>query len=91
MVKRKSVSLLFSHTTYIPIYRKDAVLRSLFISGNYSTCSQVTVPVWQVTDSVDTVVYALDDGWRYNPKHVDQFPDINNIRNVVSFWIYFGI
>ena len=27
------------------------------------------------TRSVDTVVCAPDDGWRYHPKHVEQFPD----------------
>jgi len=26
-------------------------------------------------DAVDTVVCAPDDGWWYNPKHVEQFPD----------------
>jgi hypothetical protein len=25
--------------------------------------------------AVDTVVCALDDGWCYHPKHVEQFPD----------------
>jgi hypothetical protein len=25
--------------------------------------------------AVDTVVCALDDGWWYHPKHVEQFPD----------------
>ena len=25
--------------------------------------------------AVDTVVCTPDDGWRYHPKHVDQFPD----------------
>jgi len=24
---------------------------------------------------VDTVVCAPDDGWWYNPKHIEQFPD----------------
>ena len=28
-----------------------------------------------VTDAVDTVVSAPDDGWWYHPKHVEQFPD----------------
>jgi hypothetical protein len=23
----------------------------------------------------NTIVYAPDDGWRYHPKHVEQFPD----------------
>jgi hypothetical protein len=32
--------------------------------------------VWQIPDAVDTVVCAPDDGWRYHPKHVEQFPDI---------------
>jgi hypothetical protein len=26
-------------------------------------------------DAEDTFVYALDDGWWYQPKHVEQFPD----------------
>jgi hypothetical protein len=28
-------------------------------------------------DAVDTVVCAPDDGEKYHPKHVEQFPDIN--------------
>jgi len=28
-----------------------------------------------VPDPVDTVVCAPDDGWRYHPKHVEQFPE----------------
>jgi hypothetical protein len=46
------------------------------------------VTVWQIPDAVDTVVYAPDDGWKYHPKHVMQFPDINKLCNVVSCWIY---
>jgi hypothetical protein len=34
---------------------------------------------------------APDDGWKYHPKHVEQFPDINKMCNVASFWIYIGI
>ena len=34
---------------------------------------------------------APDDGWRYHPKHVEQFPDINKLCNVASCWIYIGI
>jgi hypothetical protein len=30
-----------------------------------------------VPDAVDTVVFAPDDGWKYHPKHVEQFPNIN--------------
>jgi len=36
---------------------------------------QVAVTVWQIPDAVDTVVCAPDDGWRYHPKYVEQFPD----------------
>jgi hypothetical protein len=39
-------------------------------------------------DAVDTVVCAPDDGWKYHSKHVEQFPDINKLRNVASCWIY---
>ena len=34
---------------------------------------------------------AADDGWRYHTKHVDQFPDINKLCKVASFWIHIGI
>ena len=34
---------------------------------------------------------APDDGWRYNPKHVEQFPEINKLYNVATCWIYIRI
>jgi len=34
--------------------------------------------VLQIPDAVDTVVCALDDGWRYHAKHVEQFSDKMN-------------
>jgi len=46
--------------------------------------------VWQIPDAVDAVVCAPDDGWKYHPKHVEQFPDINKLCNVASCWIYIG-
>ena len=39
-------------------------------------------------DAVDTVVCAPNDGWIYHPKHVEQFPEINKLCNVASYWIY---
>jgi hypothetical protein len=33
-------------------------------------------------------VCAPDDGWKYHPKHVEQFPDINKPCNVASCSIY---
>jgi hypothetical protein len=47
--------------------------------------------VWQIPDAVDTVICAPDDGWKYHPKHVEQFPDINKLCNVASCWIYMYI
>jgi hypothetical protein len=35
----------------------------------------VAVTVWQITDAVDTVVCAPDDGWWCHPKHGEQFLD----------------
>ena len=52
---------------------------------------QVAVTVWQIPDAVDTVVFAPDDGWRYHPKHVEVFQDINKLCNFASCWIYIGI
>ena len=40
------------------------------------------------SDAIDTVVCASDDGWRYHPKHVEQFPDINKLCNIASCCIY---
>ena len=40
---------------------------------------------------VDTVVCAPDDGWKYHPKHVEQFPDINKLRDIASCWVYIGM
>jgi hypothetical protein len=47
--------------------------------------------VGQIPDAVDTVVCAPDDGWKYHPKYVEQFPDINKMCNVASCWIYIRI
>jgi len=86
---------------YIPIIvQQDATVYSLFISANSSTCfgwylhpsSRAHVTVSTVSDSimpdtVDTVTWAPDDGWRYHPKHVEQFADINKLYIVASCWI----
>jgi hypothetical protein len=37
-------------------------------------------------DAVDTVIFAPDDEWRYHPKHVLQFTDINKLYIVASCW-----
>jgi hypothetical protein len=45
----------------------------------------------QISDAVNTVVCAPDDGWKFHLKHVEQFPDINKLCNVLSCWIYIRI
>ena len=60
-------------------------------SGAHTTVSTESDTCKQVSDAVDTVVCAPDDGWRYHPKHVQQFQDINKLCNVASFWIYVEI
>jgi hypothetical protein len=52
---------------------------------------EIAVTVWQIPDAVGTVVCAPDDGWKYHPKHVEQFPVINKVYNVASCLIYIGI
>jgi len=40
-----------------------------------SSTSTIAAGVWQMQDAIDTVVCTPDDGWRYHPKHLEQFPD----------------
>jgi hypothetical protein len=48
--------------------------------------------VRQIPDAVDIVVCAPDDGWKYHPKHVEQFSDINKLCNVAALLdIYWNI
>jgi len=44
-----------------------------------------------VPDAVDTVLCTDDDSSGYHPKHVEQFPEINELCNVASCWIYIRI
>ena len=44
--------------------------------------------VFTASDICHTVT---DDGWRYHPKRVKQFPDINQPCKIASCWIYFGV
>jgi len=59
----------------------------------YSICAtcrerQVAVTVLLMPDTVHTVTWAPDDGWRYHPKHVEQFTGINKLYIVASCWDY---
>jgi len=58
---------------------------ALPVSGCTSTHHQERIKLYlqhlvfvQIPDALDTVACAPDDGWRYHPKHVEQFPDIIN-------------
>jgi hypothetical protein len=44
-------------------------------------CTDTRMP-----DAVGTVICLPDDGWRYHPKHVEQFTDINKLYIVASCW-----
>ena len=65
------------------IYPTRYNVTQFILSGNCSTCfgwylhpsSGAHTNVSKIPDAVDTVVCAPDDGWRYHPKHVEQFPD----------------
>jgi len=48
---------------------------------------QVAITVSSMPDTVDTVIWAPDDGWRYHPKHEEQITDINKLYIVASCWI----
>ena len=54
------------------------------VGGVSSSISSTIAAGKQVPDTVDTVVCAFDDGWRYHPKRVEQFLDINKLCNVAS-------
>ena len=77
---------------------------ALHVSGGTSTHHQERIQLYlqhlvfvtplllsATIDTVDTVVCAPDVGWKYHPKHVEQFPGMNKLCNVASCWIYIGI
>ena len=47
----------------------------------------VSVTLTTGSSTVDTVIRAPDDGWKYHPRHVEQFADINKLYIVASCWI----
>ena len=64
------------------------MLHSLFTPGNCSTCfGWYFHPSSGAHTTVSTVMCAPDDGWRYHPKHVEQFPGVNKLCNTASCWI----
>jgi hypothetical protein len=45
----------------------------------------IATPLCRIPDAVDTGVCAPDDGWKYHPKHLEQFPNIIKLCNVASY------
>ena len=93
----------YSCTHVAIIIQQDATICNLFISVNYSTCfgwylqpsseahiTASTVTVSWMPDTVDSVIWAPDDGWKYHPKHVEKFIDIDKLYIVASCWIIFA-
>ena len=73
------------------MFRVVPVLSWTWLEGSWvpvqSRSRQVAVTVLLLPNAVDTVTWAPDDGWRYHPKHVEQFADINKLHIVASCWI----
>ena len=79
-------------------FQLDATLHSSFISGKLLYTFRVASPpiIGSTHNSIyriwylNTVVCAPDDGWRYYPKHVQQFSrkKNNKLCNVASCWKY---
>ena len=66
---------------------------ALHVLGGTSTHHQEHIQLYlqhlaKVPDAVDTVVCVLNNRWRYHPKHVEQFLEINKLCKVASCWIY---
>ena len=80
---RPATSWVVHYTTSCNTRTSHNTIRSV---PTHSPWWQVAVTVWLVPDVVDTVVRAPDDGWRYHPKHVEQFTDTNKLCIVASCW-----
>jgi hypothetical protein len=82
-----SIWYLSHRYCYLPLSWKSWN-QPVWVYCGWRTPRQVAVTVWQIPDTVDAVVCAPDDGCKYHPKHVEQFPDINKLCNFASCWIY---
>jgi hypothetical protein len=63
------------------------IIRSSCHRPVQSRLRKVAVRVLHMPDGVDKVAWAPADGWRYHPKYVEQFTDINKLYIVASCWI----
>jgi hypothetical protein len=67
------------HTIYL--YLETA----LPVSGGTSTHHQGRIQLYLQNLVFVTPLLHPDDRWKYQPKHVEQFPDINKVCNVAFF------
>ena len=79
-----------AHTTVFvkPLLLPVAVVEELELRCSSNSSTTATGSSNGLTS---TVVCAPDDGWKYHPKHVEQFPEIDKLCNVVSSWIYISV
>ena len=59
------------------------------VSHPYKTTGEIIVlyiieTVSIMPDTVDTAIWAVNDKWRYHPKHVEQFVDTNELYIVAT-------
>jgi hypothetical protein len=83
------------------IVQQVATIYNLFISVNCSTYfgwylhpssgAHITLCTASGISVTVTVIRAPDDGWRYHPKHVEQFTDINKLYIVATCWTIIDI
>ena len=85
---RSSYHCIYSIWTWLDGNSHSATFMTGSSNGfsNTRRSRQVAVTVSIMPDTVDTVVWAPDDGWTYHPKHVEQFADISKLYIVASFW-----
>ena len=88
---QEHIQLYLQHLVLVkPLLLPAGVVKKLELQLQFQLL-HVAVTVWQVPDAVNTVECAPDDGWRYHPQHVEQFPEINKLCNFASCWIYIRI
>jgi len=88
-----------SHSYYLPLSLKSWNRYECAVGGvrhpqhtqTGSNSSTIAVDSSNCVTNTRCCRYSLcapDDEWKYHPKHVEQFQDINKLCNVASCWIY---
>jgi hypothetical protein len=72
--KPKCVAILSNKDEYFIYIHFNWIF--MFMISNFSTIAEVSRDCGTVPDTVVTVMRALNDGWSYHAKHVEQFAEI---------------